>query len=202
MQMDGPVQTVAALFVATGGCYFEDGLGVDPWDEPRDARLYDGPHPVLCHSPCSRWSKLAPINQKRYGHAVGDDGGCFKAALAAVRTWGGVLEHPAHSLAWRTFGLQRPARSGWSPCDRGWACEVSQGAYGHRAIKQTWLYYVGGRQPFDLDWSRVTPTAQISFCRNRSNSPLPRLSKKEASATPVRFRDTLIALARWSAEGR
>ena len=30
---------VAALFVETNGCYF--GLpNVDPWDEPRDARLY------------------------------------------------------------------------------------------------------------------------------------------------------------------
>ena len=30
---------VAALFVETGGAYF--GVpGVDPWDEPRDARLY------------------------------------------------------------------------------------------------------------------------------------------------------------------
>ena len=32
---------IAALYVATGGCYF--GLdGVDPWDEARDARLYAG----------------------------------------------------------------------------------------------------------------------------------------------------------------
>ena len=30
---------IAALFVATGGCYF--GLpGIDPWDKARDARLY------------------------------------------------------------------------------------------------------------------------------------------------------------------
>jgi hypothetical protein len=33
--------TVAALFVAAGGCYF--GLpDVDPWDVTRDARLYAG----------------------------------------------------------------------------------------------------------------------------------------------------------------
>lgn len=52
----GLVPTVAALFVETGGCYY--GLpGVDPWDEARDARNYRGPHPVVCHSPCQRWSK-------------------------------------------------------------------------------------------------------------------------------------------------
>lgn len=45
-QQEPDVKTVAALFVATGGCYF--GLpGVDPWDAMRDARLYAGPHPVV-----------------------------------------------------------------------------------------------------------------------------------------------------------
>jgi hypothetical protein len=41
---------IAALFVQTGGAYFgiED---VDPWDEPRDARKYFGPHPVVAHPP-------------------------------------------------------------------------------------------------------------------------------------------------------
>lgn len=39
---------IAALFVETGGAYF--GLpDVDPWDEPRDARKYAGPHPVVAH---------------------------------------------------------------------------------------------------------------------------------------------------------
>jgi hypothetical protein len=42
--------TVAALFVETNGAYY--GLpGVDPWDESRDARLYDGPFPVVAHPP-------------------------------------------------------------------------------------------------------------------------------------------------------
>jgi hypothetical protein len=84
---------VAALFVATGGCYF--GLdGVDPWDEERDARLYAGPHPVVAHPPCSRWCRLAGLVEARWGHKRGDDGGCFKSALSAVRTWGGGLGTP------------------------------------------------------------------------------------------------------------
>ena len=33
--------TVAALYVQTGGCYF-DLPDVDPWDEAQDARLYAG----------------------------------------------------------------------------------------------------------------------------------------------------------------
>lgn len=47
-------ETVAALYVETGGCYF--GLeDVDPWDIHRDARLYPGPWPVVAHPPCERW---------------------------------------------------------------------------------------------------------------------------------------------------
>lgn len=82
---------VAALFVETGGCYF--GLpNVDPWDEPRDARCYAGPYPVVAHPPCDRWHQLSAVNNKRWGYAINEDGGCFAAALAAIRRWGGVLE--------------------------------------------------------------------------------------------------------------
>lgn len=48
----------------------------------------------------------------------------------------------------------------------------------------------------DLNWSEPAPTAQVSFCKNHGNSPLPRLSKKEAAATPIAFRDMLLELAR------
>jgi len=49
---------IAALYVQTDGCYF--GIdGVDPWGEPRDARRYDGPYPVIAHPPCQRWGALA-----------------------------------------------------------------------------------------------------------------------------------------------
>lgn len=190
---------IAALFVQTNGAYF--GLeGVDPWDESRDARKYAGIAPVVAHPDCSSWCQLAHINQKRYGHKVGDDGGCFAAALDSVRLYGGVLEHPAFSYAWYAFELDRPAHGCWqkSLCG-GWVTQVSQCAYGHRAQKLTWLYYVGSSAPPSLDWSLPTPTAQVSFCKNHGNSALPRLSKKEASRTPIAFRDLLISIARSAA---
>lgn len=178
--------TVAALFVQTGGAYY--GLdGVDPWDEARDARLYAGPWPVVAHPPCSRWCQLAYINQKRYGHAVGADGGCFASALASVRRFGGILEHPARTYAWPAFRLPKPVRgAGWTRAigDPGWVCEVSQRAYGHPARKLTWLYYVGDAPPPLLDARKPAPLAQVSFCANHGDSPLPRLSKRAASATP------------------
>lgn len=188
---------VAALYVDPRGAY--GALpGVDAWGEKRDARLYAGPHPVVAHPPCHLWVNLACVNFKRYGgehNRPGNDGGCFKAALASVRQWGGVLEHPAFSRAWSTFGLTPPVGTGWAQTtSREWVCEVWQSAYGHKARKRTWLLYVGSRPPHELHWERNSGTHQVGwFDRNK-----PSLGKKAASATPTAFRDELLRLARHS----
>jgi hypothetical protein len=192
------MSTVAALFVARGGAYFGRD-GVDAWDESRDARLYSGPWPVVAHPPCSVWCQLAHVNQARYGHKVGGDGGCFRSALASVRQFGGVLEHPAWSHAWSAFQLPRPVRWAWTRdlFGAGWTTEVLQSAYGHRARKATWLYYVGEAPPPALDWSEPEPEALVSYLTNHGGrTDLPRLTKREAKATPVAFRDLLLSMAR------
>lgn len=183
---------IAALFVQTGGCYF--GLdGVDPWDEARDARRYDGPHPVVAHPPCDRWHQLSAVNHKRWGFRINEDGGCFAAALAAVRRWGGVLEHPAESRAFRFHGLPEPSRGGWQrTIDGDWVSEVDQAAYGHRARKRTWLVFCGADMPGSLDWRATAGTHQIGLF----DQIKPQLPKAETSATPPAFRDLLISLAR------
>lgn len=190
---------LAALYVEKAGCYA--GLdGVEIWDVARDAREYAGHYPVIAHPPCDRWCQMAPVNQARYGHAVGDDGGCFAAALASVRKWGGVLEHPALSLAWARYDLPRPPSSGgWVRgfCG-GWAAHVEQRHYGHRARKATWLYAFGCELP-PLKWGRgPAPEAWISADRPRSElgaRGIGQLGKKEAKATPLAFRDLLIEIA-------
>lgn len=214
------MKTVAALFVHPRGPY--QGLeGVDPWDQKRDARLYQGPHPVVAHPPCSRWCRLAGLVQARWGHAIGGDDGCFASALASVRRWGGVLEHPAGSLAWTCFGLPAPdKRGGWQRtlCG-GWVCHVEQWHYGHLAKKSTWLYVHGVGRPPELRWgmtpdNAVTayvtdgggdatrrgrrPPALVSYCGNKisSGEKRPRLTKKQAAATPPAFRDVLLEIAR------
>lgn len=197
-----PDATVAALYVAAGGSYY--GLpGIDPWPESRDARLYDGPHPVVAHPPCTRWCRLAALVEARWGHKRGEDGGCFAAALAAVRRWGGVLEHPAYSDAWATFGLPTPPRSGgWQRgmCG-GWSCHVEQGHYGHAARKATWLYAVGTALPA-LAWGPAEGCTGVVGHMDRRGDGTHfelagrRLSKGEAKATPTAFRDLLIRLAR------
>lgn len=51
------MQTIAALYVQTGGSYY-NLPGVVPFDQDDDARMYGGPWPVVAHSPCQRWGKM------------------------------------------------------------------------------------------------------------------------------------------------
>lgn len=190
---------IAVLYADPAGVYA--GLpDVDLWDEARDARRYAGPWPVVAHPPCQRWCKMAPVNQARYGQPVGEDDGCFAAALKAVQRFGGVLEHPAHSYAWAAHGLPWPPESGGWQRDiaGGWCCYVEQGHYGHAARKPTWLYAVNTELP-ELRWGAYDgPTAWISADRPRAilnAMGIAQLSKRQASATPPRFRDVLLALA-------
>jgi hypothetical protein len=195
---------IAALYVQANGCYA--GLpDVDPWCEARDARRYAGPWPVIAHPPCERWGAYwngGPA--ARVKRELGDDGGCFAAALAAVRKWGGVLEHPRNSRAWRAFDLAEPPFSGaWVSADfeGGWTCCVDQGAYGHRAQKATWLYAVGvdlpslvwGRSGHRLSLEGLTPDQRRRAIRT---GVCQRLSKRQRAATPIPFRDLLLGMAR------
>jgi len=208
---------IAALYVKTDGAYF--GLeGVDPWDEKRDARKYAGPHPVVAHPPCQRWGKMwagQPLWIKRTGERKkkGDDGGCFKAALAAVRKWGGVIEHPRDSFAWPHFNLNKPYRGGgWITADfyGGWTCEVEQGRYGHYARKPTWLYANGCELP-DLDWGESKASFPqwaidkhgIEYCKRAGELAFKGGGTDSAAriGTPEPFRDLLIGMAQ-SVEAR
>lgn len=202
------LQDIAALYVETGGAYWNQP-GVDPWDEVRDARLYDGPYPVVAHPPCARWCSLAFVNRAMHGYEIGDDGGCFEAALNAVRTYGGVLEHPANSIAWKHYGLPKPVRGGWTLSleDPGWATEVSQVAYGHRARKRTWLYYIGAVEPPAVEWRDGEGECIVGDLwhgngRRLGRGDRPRMYQREALATPEAFRDVLIAMARTSVSTR
>ncbi len=195
---------IAALYVATGGVYF--GLeGVDPWDAQRDARAYDGPHAVIAHPPCERWGRYwSGGPSARVRRKLGDDGGCFAAALEAVRVYGGVLEHPEASHAFAHYGLPKPPkRGGWIEAPGGFVCCVEQGHYGHVARKATWLYTTHAAPP-DLIWGpsngeRLDEGFHSREERERARAagvpPRKRLSKAQNIATPIAFRDLLISIA-------
>lgn len=213
VKLKSDVPKIAALYVETGGVYY--GLdGVDPWDEARDARAYAGPHPVVAHPPCKRWGRYwsgGPSAKVR--REKGDNGGCFAAALASVREFGGVLEHPEASHAWRAFGLNPPPRSGgWVAADLqgGWTCCVEQGHYGHRARKATWIYACGVDLP-PMKWGasesrmRMEPGFHSRAERQAASDArrlCKRLSARERLATPPEFRDLLLSIARTANNGR
>lgn len=206
---------VAALYVDPKGPYA--GMpGVDLWDEARDATTYAGPNPVVAHPPCARWCKMAKMIEKRFPgraeKAVGADGGVFAAALAAVRRWGGVLEHPAWSLAWAAHGLAQPPKAGgWVRAGDGigWVCWIAQSAYGHDAQKNTWLYMAGAEPPRDTIWAKPKGTKKLTHFaqrhtgdfNNTSRGHESRMSGKETHLTPPAFAAFLVSIARsvWAA---
>jgi hypothetical protein len=150
---------IAALFVETGGVYF--GIdGIEPYDRKKDAFTLKGEGPVIAHPPCERWGRYwsgGPSCKVR--KLKGDDGGAFAFALAQVRKYGGVLEHPEASHAWHTYGLFTPPKGGgWIVADSlgGWTCCVEQGNYGHPARKATWLYACRMSSLPSLKWGRST----------------------------------------------
>ncbi len=209
--------TVAALYIDPRGPY-PKLLGPDLcWDEQRDARLYAGPWPVVAHPPCQRWGRYwsgGPMLAKTpKAKLKGDDGGCFAAALAAVRKWGGVLEHPEASHAWSTFGLLPPDKGGgWFTAGDfiGWTCCVEQGHFGHRGRKATWLYAAQVRALPIPPWGksdagyRLDDGYHSAEERRRATrtGAVQRMSKFQRMATPVAFAEWLISLAEMAGANR
>ena len=198
------IQLVAALFVDPKGPYFGRD-GVVAWDEQANALGYTGPFPVVAHPPCGRWCRLAKLVEARYPNLkVGADGGTFAFALYCVQQYGGVLEHPAWSIAWGAHKLIAPDVGGWTrvmggiqPAGDGWVCEVNQAVYGHAATKATWLYYVGENPPAPMNWSRAKGTKVISGMRNRCTRELTdRVWSRDSHITPPAFAEALLDLAR------
>jgi len=204
-------QKIAALFIQSGGCY--TGLEyVDAWPEERDARLYQGPWPVVAHPPCQRWGKMwfgQPLTVKLTGvrKKKGDDDGCFESALASVRKYGGVLEHPWGSHAWKHFGINKPIRSGgWIIADDfgGYTCCVEQGKYGHYARKPTLLYAFNTQTP-ELLWGHSEARYDPAVVARMGLKRAKRLGEVGARGggtdstprihTPTAFRDLLISIA-------
>lgn len=177
---------IAALFVETNGSYF-NLLGVDPWDEQRDAKKYPGPYPVIAHPPCQRWGKMwagSPSWIAKTGERKikGDDNGCFKSALESVRKYGGWIKADEYG---------------------GFTCCVEQGRYGHYARKPTLLYAVGVDLP-ELDWGigehRIPAWAIKKYGEKRARR-IGELSFKGGGKdssprirTPEKFRELLLSI--------
>ena len=202
-------RTIAVLYADAKGVYSRiDDDHLDVWTEKRDARLYPGPHPVVAHPPCKHWSIIAPLVQSLHPwFRVGNDDDCFKFGLAAVRTYGGVLEHPAYSKAWPAFGLMKPMANVWTvgdlePID-SWVAEVAQRHWGHRARKRTWLYAVRpGWLPSLPEGDGPPVTAAVGAGREwlqqqaEKGRHVEHMTRTERIRTPEPFAHMLIDIAR------
>lgn len=172
--------TVAALFVRPDSIY-KQLPSVDCYDLARDARTYSGVLPVIAHPPCRAWGRLRQFAKPRP-----DEKDLARFAVACVRRWGGVLEHPSASQLFIDQALPTPGtqqRDRWG----GFTYPVMQSWWGHRAPKRTWLYIVGIEAadlpaiPFHLG------LAAGCVCDG--------MRTPEREATPPAFADWLVDLA-------
>ena len=126
--------TVAVLFARADSTY-KALPDVEVFDMERDARTYDGPWPVVAHPPCRAWGRL-----RTFANPRPDERNLARLAVALVREFGGVLEHPASSTLWPAQKLPDPGqRDGYG----GWTLPIVQQWWGHKAEKKTLLYIVG-----------------------------------------------------------
>ena len=187
----GPVQlrSVAVLF-ARADSYYKELPGCEVYDIARDARTYDGPWPVVAHPPCRAWGRL-----RSFANPRPDERNLARLAVALVREFGGVLEHPAGSQLWPAQGL--PELGGDIDCFGGWTTGIHQWQFGHRAEKATWLYIVGC-SPSELpDWPdlKLGEASHVIQTRKRSDYR-PHVSKAEREITPPKLATWLVDLAR------
>ena len=175
---------VSALFVAKNSIY--KTLGVDCWDEDRDALKWPGGNPGIFHPPCRLWSKwmrhfsTAPQAEKEFA----------RWSIGSVRQNGGVLEHPACSTLWLE-GLPFPGRSD----QYGICIAVRQQWWGHKAEKATWLYICGCKYLPDIPFILGEPECHYSAVRTIRNPTMRRLRHRERHGTPVAFAQWLISVA-------
>lgn len=141
------MHTAAALYIDPAGPYAARS-DLDLWPLARNADLYAGPLPVIAHPPCGHWGK--------YRHRCRQPGrDCLHAALAHVRRWRGVLEHPLHATTWTAANLPHNCRQ--LDLHSGWTLDIDQHRFGHPAVKPTRLYIVGTTNTPPLPAARTTP---------------------------------------------
>lgn len=184
---------VAVLFARSDSVY-KTLPGCDVYDIGRDARTYDGPHPVVAHPPCRAWGNFAMFAKPRP-----DERNLARLSVALVREFGGVLEHPAGSKLWAAQSLPTTGADQYG----GWTLTIDQNWWGHRAQKRTRLYIVGCA-PTEI------PTMPLKLGRAEcvvgdvgratTGDDRPEVGKAEREHTPPDLAVWLVELARRCAE--
>ena len=181
LEREALLQGVAVLWVDPRGPY--PNRGAEWYDEQRDAWT------------CGPWGRLRHLSKH-------DDPKHGPKGVELVRRFGGVLEHPQHSLLFRHCGMPHPGElpDAWG----GMTFEVAQVDWGHVARKRSWIYVVGARA-IPQNPPHREPTHWISGGRGRAGkksntTPVPPgikvCSAEQRRRTPVDFAKFLIDIAR------
>lgn len=181
------MQTVAVLF-ARSDSHYKELPGCDVYDMERDARTYDGPWSVVAHPPCRAWGRL-----RAFANPRPDERNLGRLAVALVREFGGVLEHPAGSTLWAAQHLPAP---GSRDSFGGWTLAAPQKWWGHKAEKDTWFYVVGC-EPGDIpDLPYVMGEAAYVVQSRKRTDYRPHITKAEREHPPPPLAVWLVELAR------
>lgn len=185
------MSTVAVLFARADSTY-KTLPGCDVWDAERDALRWTGGNPVVAHPPCRAWGRLRQFAKPRAGEK-----GLAIVAVANVRAFCGVLEHPAESTLWEHCRLPRPGEfpDAWG----GYSIEIEQFHWGHRAEKATWLYIVGCRPDCLPAFPRREGRPTHCIRPTKSYPRLPSVTKAEREHTPPQLAEWLVEVARRAA---
>lgn len=180
-------KTIAVLCVRPHTIYAQ-WPELDLYDRRRDARTYPSGLPIIAHPPCRAWGRLRGL-----AHRDTDEMAMCVWIVEQVRRWGGVLEHPAHSLLWPEANLPLPGTHNTD----GWTLAIQQYWFGHKASKPTWLYIVGCA-PVDTPLYPLRlgdPSHTIGSSRRHMHR-LPECTKAERDHTPELLARWLIDVAR------
>lgn len=179
---------VAVLFARQDSTY-KALSGVDVYDIDRDARTFQGGMPVVAHPPCRAWGRL-----RAFANPRPDEMNLARLAVALVREFGGVLEHPAGSTLWAAQMLPRPGGS--RDQYGGWTFAAPQMWWGHKAEKATWFYIVGA-DPEDIpEVPLVLGDASHVVQSRKRHDYRPHITKAEREHTPPELATWLVELAR------
>lgn len=180
---------IAALFVRIDSIY-KTIPDVDCYDIERNALTFPGGMPVVAHPPCRGWGRL-----RQFSNATEEELQLAPWAIDQVRTWGGVVEHPANSSLWKYYNLPHPTIK--EDTYYGFTLDIDQFWFGHKAKKKTWLYVCGINRvnipavPMRLDL--ITHVIKTSKYKTTSYK---QSTKKERDATPPDLAYWLVNLAR------
>lgn len=188
--MTGLRMPVAVLFARADSTY-KALPDCEVYDAARDARTYDGPWPVVAHPPCRAWATL-----RHHALPRPDERNLARLAVALVREFGGVLEHPHRTKLWEA---QRLPAVGQRDAFGGFTLVIDQNWWGHRAQKRTRLYVVGCEPTevpaLPLVLGEATHTVGLWSGRDKARCR-PSIAKHEYESTPPELAAWLVELAR------